>query len=60
MQGNVGLISVAHQAILPFIITLKPGKPGFFILICNNPKKCEVPRRFHISLLRLIFKFLKI
>ena len=33
-----------------FIITLKPGKPGFFILICNNPKKCEVPRRFHISL----------
>ncbi len=43
-----------------FIITLKPGKPGFFILICNNPKKCEVPRRFHISLLRLIFKFLKI
>ncbi len=27
-----------------FIITLKPGKPGFFILICNNPKKCEVPK----------------
>ncbi|ESA88645.1 hypothetical protein HMPREF1601_02619 [Escherichia coli 907779] len=38
----------------------KPGKPGFFILICNNPKKCEAPRRFHISLLRLIFKFMKI
>ncbi|MFP1455616.1 hypothetical protein ACLB1O_26580 [Escherichia coli] len=31
-----------------FIIT-QTGKPGFFILICNNPKKCEVPRRFHIA-----------
>ncbi|MCK3353789.1 hypothetical protein MZH40_30685, partial [Escherichia coli] len=27
------------------IITLKPGKPGFIILICINQKKCEVPRR---------------
>ena len=43
-----------------FIITLKPGKPGFFILICNNPKKCEAPRRFHISQLPLIFIFMKI
>ncbi|EHU24644.1 hypothetical protein ECDEC2A_4015 [Escherichia coli DEC2A] len=38
----------------------KTGETRFFILICNNPKKCEAPRRFHISLLRLIFKFLKI
>ncbi len=35
----------------------KTGETRFFILICNNPKKCEASRRFHISQLPLIFIF---
>ncbi|WP_204361494.1 hypothetical protein, partial [Escherichia coli] len=59
-QAPVGITLCSHCRINHFVITLKPGKPGFFILICNNPKKCEAPRRFHISQLPLIFILMKI
>ncbi|KEJ72152.1 hypothetical protein AB67_3888 [Escherichia coli 5-366-08_S1_C3] len=39
----------------------KTGETRFFLSsFCNNPKKCEAPRRFHISQLPLIFIFMKI